>query len=253
MADIFISYAREDQDKVKPLAKALEAHGREVWWDAKIRSGEAFDRIIEKAIAKARCVIVVWSSKSVNSDWVRAEAGDGLERDILISVAIDVAVRPPLRFRNIHTVPLIDWDGEISSPLFDKILSDLSAIIKEDIVNLPKIGDIISPDEALKLCKHYKLDYLVSRIETNPDKYKSWTFDGCSGMPDEIMGFFVGCDWNDITYRCCLPHDLCYAFGDAGNEIERQHVDLNFYDHLMTKAGMKKWCAAALLSDPCEK
>jgi hypothetical protein len=74
MADIFISYARADRDKVRPIAKALEDKGWSVWWDARIRSGEAFDRVIEKALAEARCVIVVWSANSVESDWVRAEA-----------------------------------------------------------------------------------------------------------------------------------------------------------------------------------
>ena len=43
MADIFISYARADRNKVKPIAKALEEKGWTVWWDARIRSGEEFD------------------------------------------------------------------------------------------------------------------------------------------------------------------------------------------------------------------
>jgi hypothetical protein len=104
MSEIFISYARADQEKVRPLAKALETMGLSVWWDARIRSGEAFDGVIEKALEEARCVIVVWSKKSVDSDWVRAEAGDGLERGILISISIERGLIPPLRFRNINTV-----------------------------------------------------------------------------------------------------------------------------------------------------
>jgi len=74
-------------------------------------------------------VVVLWSSKSVNSDWVRAEAGEGLERDILISIAIEQNVRPPLRFRNIHNEPLIDWGGKKLSTTIEKIVSDLSAIL----------------------------------------------------------------------------------------------------------------------------
>jgi hypothetical protein len=129
MADIFISYARADQDKVRPLAKALEARTWSVWWDLQIRSGTPFDRVVEKALKEARSVIVVWSNKSIESDWVGAEAGNGLERGILISIAIEQDVRPPLRFHNIHTEPLIDWDGEKPSPAFDKIVADLEAIL----------------------------------------------------------------------------------------------------------------------------
>ena len=38
-------------------------------------------------------------------------------------------MRPPLRFWNIHTEPLIDWDGKNPSPAFDKVVSDLLAIL----------------------------------------------------------------------------------------------------------------------------
>ena len=115
-------------------------------------------------------------------------------------------------------------------------------------MKLPEIGDIIATPKALKLCTHFGLDYLIDRINTNPDNYKDWSFDGCSGLPDEVMGLFTGCDWRDIIYKCCLPHDLCYAYGEIGNEIERERVDKNFYNDLVIKAGMRKWLASVFLS-----
>ena len=114
-------------------------------------------------------------------------------------------------------------------------------------MRLPEIGNTISTERALELCKHFKLDYLVKRIQENPDRYKSWEFDGCSGLPDEILGLFVG-DWRDVTYKCCLPHDLSYAYGEQDNDIERKRVDIKFYSDLVTKAGMKKWYASAFLA-----
>ena len=116
-------------------------------------------------------------------------------------------------------------------------------------MNLPDINDTITTPKALALCRHFGLDYLVARIEADlPEKYADWTFDGCSGLPDQVMGFFTDCDWKDITYQCCLPHDLCYAYGDKGNKSERKQVDLRFYNDLINKAGMKEWCAAAFLA-----
>lgn len=112
----------------------------------------------------------------------------------------------------------------------------------------PEIGDTVTTAEALELCRHFNLDYLVRRIEDNPKKYREWKFDGCSGLPDEVMGLFTGCDWRDITYKCCLPHDLCYAYGEPGDDIERKRVDLKFYSDLVTKAGMKRWMASAFLT-----
>ena len=100
------------------------------------------------------------------------------------------------------------------------------------IMKLPEIGDILTTKEALELCRYFGLDYLIERIESDPEKYKDWKFDGCSGLPNKVMGFFTGCDWKDITYKCCLPHDLCYGYGEPGNDIERKRVDLKFYSDL---------------------
>ncbi len=115
-------------------------------------------------------------------------------------------------------------------------------------MKLPVIGETITTEHALELCGHFKLDYLVRRIERHPEHYTSWVFDGCSGLPDQLLGLCVDCAWRDITYKCCLPHDLAYGYGEPGNDIERERVDLKFYSDLVTKAGMKKWQASAFLA-----
>jgi hypothetical protein len=100
MPDLFISYAREDRNRVRPLADALAAHGWSVWWDRQIQAGRTFDEVIAEALATARCVLVVWSKDSIGSSWVREEAEEGSRRKILIPVLID-DVRPPLGFGRI--------------------------------------------------------------------------------------------------------------------------------------------------------
>jgi len=64
MSDIFISYKREEQATARKLANALESEGWTVWW---LRAGEHFDDVIEKALNEAKCVIVMWSKRSVQS------------------------------------------------------------------------------------------------------------------------------------------------------------------------------------------
>ena len=119
MSDVFVSYSSQDRARVVPLVQALERRGWTVWWDRKIDAGTAFDREIEAAIDEAKCIVVVWSESSVQSDWVRSEASEGLNRGILAPVAID-PVRPPLAFRLTQTVDLT-VAGASLEPLIDAV------------------------------------------------------------------------------------------------------------------------------------
>jgi len=72
--DVFLSYNREDQARAKLFADAFAAQGLSVWWDVGLRTGEAYDEVTETALRSAKAVVVLWSKKSVQSRWVRAEA-----------------------------------------------------------------------------------------------------------------------------------------------------------------------------------
>ena len=67
MADIFISYAREDRSRVKPIAEALEDQDWSVWWDPQIPPGKTFFGVIKAALDAAKCVLVLWSEQSIDS------------------------------------------------------------------------------------------------------------------------------------------------------------------------------------------
>jgi len=108
MADIFISYAREDRECARVLAKTLEHRGWTVWWDRHVHSGEDFEEVIEREIDNARAMIVIWSASSVKSRFVKAEATRALGLKKLLPVQIDNAPLP-LRFTNIHTTDLSQW------------------------------------------------------------------------------------------------------------------------------------------------
>jgi TIR domain/Protein of unknown function (DUF1566) len=122
VSDIFISYARSDRPKAQVLAKALEEVGWSVWWDPKIPPGKTFDEVIEQALEEAKCVIVLWSRKSVQSNWVIEEATEGKERGILIPVFVEDNAKIPLGFRRLHASRLTDWRGEQMGHLeFDEL------------------------------------------------------------------------------------------------------------------------------------
>ena len=125
MSDIFISYKREDQDRARQLATALEKQGWSVWWDPKLHAGEYFDDVIEKALKEAGCVIVLWSKLSVHSRYVRDESSYALKHNKLVPVALE-EVELPFRFSVIHTPQLIDWDGTEELPAFKSLVNDIA-------------------------------------------------------------------------------------------------------------------------------
>lgn len=112
MADIFLSYAREDADRVRDFAAQLTGFGWTVWWDDRIRTGTEFDEAIERELDAASCVVVVWSRSSLASGWVRAEAAAANDQGKLVPIRFEADVLPPLRFRQLNTalVPPGDLD-----------------------------------------------------------------------------------------------------------------------------------------------
>lgn len=127
MADIFISYKREDQDKVRPLAEALNNLGWSVFWDTNIAPGNTFDRLIEAEIDRAKAVIVAWSERSVGSDWVRAEAQYAKERDILVPILLD-GVKPPMAYSLVQASPFQTWSGDINDSYFQRLRSRIEEL-----------------------------------------------------------------------------------------------------------------------------
>ena len=104
MSDVFLSYAAEDRDRLEPIARALESQGWSVFWDLAIPSGRTWRAVISVALENARCIVVAWSSHSVNSTWVQEEADEGERRGILVPIFIQ-DVTPPLGFRSVQGRP----------------------------------------------------------------------------------------------------------------------------------------------------
>ena len=126
MSDIFISYASEDRERIRPLAHALEAHGWSVFWDPNIPTGKSWREVLDTALTDARCVVVAWSNQSIVSRWVHEEAEEARERSILIPVFIE-KVRPPLGFRGVQAADLSEWDDTKHSDVFERLVTDIDA------------------------------------------------------------------------------------------------------------------------------
>ena len=128
MAELFISYAREDQATAERLAQALAPRGWRVWWDRHIPAGRRFDEVIAERLAAVDCVLALWSKAAIHSEWVVEEAETARERGVLVPAMIE-EVEPPLGFRRIHAADLIGWDGATGHAGFDQLIDDIDAVL----------------------------------------------------------------------------------------------------------------------------
>ena len=126
MADIFISYKREDRPLVRPLVRTLQERGFTVWWDSRIETGENWITLIKRALDAAGCIVVLWTPQSVGPDGiylsevVTAEAEQGRRKNILLPVRMQNGPRPWLHeLRNEED--LSNWQSNVDDPALDRL------------------------------------------------------------------------------------------------------------------------------------
>jgi adenylate cyclase len=125
LARIFLSYAREDVDSAKQLAAVIGHAGHDVWWDRHIHGGSRFTAEIDRALKSADVVMVLWTGASVESAWVQDEAAEGRDTGRLVPVSLN-GCRPPLGFRQFHTVELGAWNGTGEPLQIDDLLESIT-------------------------------------------------------------------------------------------------------------------------------
>ncbi|MEP6609691.1 MAG: TIR domain-containing protein [Burkholderiaceae bacterium] len=132
MADLFVSYSREDQARAEQIVRLLEDHGWDVFWDQETRAGTLWPKVLEDELNSARCLVALWTTTSIESRWVRIEAYEALQSEKLVPVMLD-KVRPPLEFRQTQTFDLVGWSGDRDDSRIAHLLSDLTALVKAPV------------------------------------------------------------------------------------------------------------------------
>lgn len=144
MADIFISYARADREKIEKLAAALEAEGYSVWWDRQIESGAEFSKDIERELEAAKAVIVAWSSSANESRWVKDEANVAAEAGKLLAVTLDDGL-PPIGFRQYHALDFSGWKRDGATPVFQELSKTVKARVAGETVDMTEPVGLVAP------------------------------------------------------------------------------------------------------------
>jgi hypothetical protein len=129
VANVFVSYARRDRERVLALVSALEHEGLSVWWDPNLVPGKRFRDIIARELAAADSVVVVWTAASVQSDYVQDEAEEARERGVLVPITLE-PVKPPAGFRQVQAADLSQWAGSSQHPEFRMLLSAVKTLVE---------------------------------------------------------------------------------------------------------------------------
>jgi len=127
MADVFISYAREDKPRADQIARAIQAMGFDVFWDAEIPPGRTWADYIESKVTNCKVMVVLWSAASTSSQWVREEARIGRDRGKLIPVMLDNSVAP-FGFGEVQSANLSTWSGAGDHPDWLRLLDAVRAL-----------------------------------------------------------------------------------------------------------------------------
>lgn len=124
MADIFLSYASTDRAKAGTLAALLQSAGWSVWWDRDLVGGDEWEPAIESELRASRCVVVLWTRRSISSRWVIREARAARDRKVMLPVLLE-PVSPPDELAEVHATALTAWVGEERSfelrPFLDRL------------------------------------------------------------------------------------------------------------------------------------
>ncbi|WP_395645165.1 toll/interleukin-1 receptor domain-containing protein [Terricaulis sp.] len=132
MADVFISYKREDRARVEVLISLLHDLDVDVWFDDGIAVREDWAQRIQTELEAARAILVCWTFAAISSNWVNDEADFGLRKGILVQAKIAPCV-PLDRFSGDQHADLSDWEGRLDHPQLQKLLLALEPFVGKPI------------------------------------------------------------------------------------------------------------------------
>jgi TolB-like protein len=225
LPDIFLSYNHEDQAVTRRFAEAFEREGFSVWWDATLRSGEAYDQVTERALKTAKAVVVLWSKRSVESRWVRAEATLADRNKTLVPAMIEPCDRP-IMFELTQTADLSRWDGSPTHQAWRAFVEDVKRFVEArapatqpDALSPPPISRSPTPPPALAAAP------LVIAAQP-PDRLSICVLPFANMSKDDEQEYFADGISEDIITDLSKVSALAVISRNSAFAFKGKHVDL---------------------------
>jgi TolB-like protein len=220
LPDIFLSYSREDQATARYFADAFEREGLSVWWDVTLNPGEAYDQVTEKALREAKAVVVLWSKKSVDSRWVRAEATTADRNKTLVPVMIEPCLRP-IMFELTHTADLSHWTGDTTDKAWQSYLAGVRRFVDKGSPGLESpaedrhaIAGVSGPPGAIgSAAEHVPSIAVLPFANMSGDKEQEYFSDG---LAEEIINALA-----QMSGLRVIARTSAFAFKGQNTDIRR--------------------------------
>lgn len=130
MADVFVSYKKEERDLAEQVVTAVTSAGYTVWWDDDLTPRRTWDAEIEQEIRAAKAVLVLWTPLAVlENSFVRAEAHYAKDSGKLVPVSLR-RCELPLAFRQYQTIDLSSWNrNDLSDARWLRVLGWIRSLV----------------------------------------------------------------------------------------------------------------------------
>lgn len=111
MAKVFISYKREEQELAQFVRTKFAELGIEYFMDDELSPDENYSLGLDRQLAEAGAVLVLWTNLSVRSEFVYSEAQKGNRRRVLVAARFNQLSFDdlPVPFNAFQTSDLSDW------------------------------------------------------------------------------------------------------------------------------------------------
>jgi TIR domain len=151
MGEVFLSYSRRDKDDASKVRQRLEALGVKVWIDKlDLQANEDISVAIDSKIASVDAVLVLWSTASKESNWVRGEALSGLSSNKYIAALIE-PIAPSVPFNARNAADLSDWAGSDAHEGWDLLVRGLAGMLGDDAPAILRALEAAQASEAQQI------------------------------------------------------------------------------------------------------
>ncbi len=128
MAKVFISYSVHDRDAANIVFDAVRDAGFEISTPEMVTPeiltpGEAVEVGVRRHMASAQCVVVLWSSAAMKSEWVQFELGEAVRAwtsDRLVLASLDDTPLP-IGLRDLSVISFRPGSGSATKQLIERI------------------------------------------------------------------------------------------------------------------------------------